>query len=122
MYLKYIRHKRPYGQLQRGTLYRVHFLPNAKGLYQPILLPISDVYETGSVLLSSAGATALLPAPLIYPAGMRCVEGRMRLSLGTSVCRSMLYLIDAHARDEFFTELYATLHEGHDVRIEVAET
>ena len=46
MYLKYIRHKCPWGQLHRGTLYTVHFEPNEKGGYNEHLNIISDVYET----------------------------------------------------------------------------
>ena len=113
MYLKYIRHKRLWGDLQRGTLYAVHFQPNEKGGYNEHLTIICDVYETG--------LGELLPAALIYPVSMRRIEGRYRLRFGIPFRYSSLYLIDFRARDRFFMELYCALHDHEEVRIEVVE-
>ena len=113
MYLKYIRHKRFRGQLQRGTLYAVHFEPNEKGGYNEHLIYISDVYEVAS--------GEQLPLMLIYPASVRRIDGRYRLSFGMPSRCSMLHLIDYHARDRFFRELICALHEHQEVRIEVTE-
>ena len=113
MYLKYIRHKCPWGQLQRGTLYTVHFEPNEKGGYNEHLNIISDVYEICP--------GELLPAALIYPVGMRRIDGRMRLVFGSYFRQSMLYLIEYPARERFFMELSCALHDHEDVRIEIAE-
>ncbi len=46
MYLKYIRHKRQWGELQRGTLYTVHLEPNEKGGYNEHLRLICNVVRT----------------------------------------------------------------------------
>jgi len=113
MYLKYIRHKRLWGDLQRGTLYRVQFQPNVRGRYHEHLIPISDVYETA---LSES-----LPLTLIYPAGMVQKDGRMRLTFGVPFRQSMLYLIDYPAREAFFEELQYALHTHEEIRIEIAE-
>ena len=113
MYLKYIRHKRQWGDLQRGTLYTVHLEPNEKGGYNEHLRLICDVYEICP--------GALLPMTLIYPVGMRRIDGRMRLVFGSVFCQSMLYLIEFGARERFFMELYCALHEHEEVRLEVAE-
>lgn len=111
MYLKYIRHKRVFqkGQVQRGTLYRVHFQPNEKGGYNETRIVISDVYEIGSA-----------PA-LIYPAGVRQKDGRLRVSFGLGMCISSLHLIDCAVRDTFFEELREALAQHEEVRIEVAD-
>jgi hypothetical protein len=114
MYLRYIRHKRLWGDLQRGTLYAVHFQPNEKGGYNQTLTIISDVYEIG--------LGELLPATLIYPVGMRRIDGRDRLSFGIPFRCSMLHLIEYRARDRFFMELSCALHDHEEVRLEVTET
>lgn len=114
MYLKYIRHKRYWGQLQRGTLYAVHFQPNEKGGYNEHLTIICDVYET------CPGES--LPTTLIYPVGMRRIDGRMRLVFGSYFRQSMLYLIEYRARETFFMQLYCALHEHEEVRLEVVES
>ena len=113
MYLKYIRHKRPWGQLQRGTLYAVHFQPNEKGGYNEHRIIISDVYEVAS--------GERLPLTLIYPARVACMDGRMRLMFGVEHRRSMLHLINAHVRDTFFTYVRYALYMHEEVRIEIAE-
>ena len=113
MYLKLIRHKRLWGELQRGTLYAVHFQPNEKGGYNEHLTIICDVYET------CLGET--LPAMLIYPVSMRRIDGRYRLCFGINFRRSMLYLIEYRARDAFFMELYCALHDHEEVRLEVVD-
>lgn len=114
MYLKLIRHKCPWGQLQRSTLYHVHFQPNEKGGYNETLTPISDVYEIAP--------GKLFPPALIYPAGVRKIDGRMRLSYGVDNRRSLVHLIDPTARFAFFTDVRYALQQGEEVRIEVAET
>ena len=113
MYLKYIRHKRLWGDLQRGTLYRVHFQPNEKGGYNEHRTIISDVYELCSY--------EPLPVTLIYPVGMRRIDGRYRLTFGSRFRCSTLHLIEFRARETFFMELYCALHEHEEVRIEVEE-
>ena len=113
MYLKYIRHKRLSWQLQRGTLYAVHFQPNEKGGYNEHLIIICDVYETCP--------EELLPTALVYPVGMSRIYGRMRLVFGSFFRHSMLFLIDFRARDAFFMELHNALHEHEEVRLEVAD-
>lgn len=112
MYLKLIRHNRPFGQLQRGTVYTVHFQPNEKGGYNETLTAISDVYEIATA--------AEFPPALIYQAEVRRVNGHMRLSFGRGGRRSLLHLIDCDARDRFFPELIEALRNHEDVRIEVA--
>ena len=112
MYLKLIRHNRPFGQLQRGTVYTVHFQPNEKGGYNETLTAISDVYEIATA--------AEFPPALIYTPGIRCVNGHMRLALGRGSRKSLLHLIDRAARDRFFPELIEALRNHEDVRIEVA--
>lgn len=112
MYLKLIRHKRPFGQLQRGTLYRVHFQPNVKGRYDAILNPICDVYE---VSLNAC------PPALIYPVGVVRIDGRYRLTFGIDSRCSMLHLIDRNVRDAFITEVRYALFLHEEVRLEVAE-
>ena len=111
MYLKLIRHKTPWGQLHRGTLYTVHFQPNEKGGYNETQTPISDVYEIA--------AGALLPMELIYPVGVRKIDGRLRLSFGAGDRRSLLHLIDPSARFAFFTNVLYALQQGEEVRIEL---
>ena len=69
MYLKFIRHKQPCGQINRGSLYSVHFQPNEKGGYTEHLTHISDAYE-----IAAADQFALA---LIYPAGVTQKNGRM---------------------------------------------
>lgn len=112
MYLKYIRHKLPCGEIRRGTLYSVHFQPNEKGGYNEYLTTISDAYE----IPYGDG----FPLPLIYPAGVVRINGYLRLTLGDSHRRSALHLIDSHAREEFIPQLRALLKQLTDVRIEVA--
>lgn len=114
MYLRYIRHKRLWGELQRGTLYRVHFQPNEMGGYNEHLTLISDVYETCF--------DDVPPLTLIYPVGFRCVNGRMRLVFGSMFRQAMLHLIEFRTRDPFFIELTCALHEHEEVRLEVTET
>ena len=114
MYLKLIRHKRSWGQLQRGSLYAVHFQPNEKGGYNETLTIISDVYEVAS--------GERLPLTLVYPVGMRRIDGRDRLSFGMPFRCSMLHLIEYRARIRFFMELSCALHDHEEVRIEVTET
>ena len=113
MYLKLIRHKRLWGEVQRGTLYAVHFQPNEKGGYNETLTRISDVYEIAS--------NELLPLAFIYSASVVRIDGRLRLRFGIPFRRSMLHLIEFRARDAFFMELYCALHEHEEVRIEVVE-
>ena len=112
MYLKLIRHKSPWGQLQRGTLYTVHFQPNEKGGYNETLTPISDVYEIAS--------GEQLPLALIYPAGVRKIDGRLRLSFGFPNRQSLLHLIDPNARFAFFTDVRYALLQGEEVRISIS--
>ena len=113
MYLKLIRHKRPNGQLHRGTLYRVHFQPNEKGGYNETLTAISDVYEI-------YGGDRL-PAALIYPAGIRKIDGRLRLAFGCDFRQSLLHLMNANTRDAFFTNVRYALQQHEEVRIEIGE-
>lgn len=113
MYLKYIRHKCLWGDLQRGTLYRVHFQPNETGGYNEHRTIICDVYETCP--------GELLPLTLIYPVRMRRIDGRMRLVFGCSFRHSMLHLIEFRAREAFFMELECALHEHEEVRLEVTD-
>ncbi len=113
MYLKYIRHKRMGGDVQRGTLYRVQFHPNVRGRYHQRLIPISDVYELA--------LGERLPLTLIYPAGIVQKDGRMRLTFGLPSRQSMLYLIDYPAREAFFMKLQYALHRHQEVRIEIEE-
>ena len=94
--------------MRRGTLYRVHFQPNEKGGYDEQLTIISDVYERGNA-----------PA-LIYPAGVRQVNGRLRVSFGFGRRTSLLNIIDSAAREGFFAELRSAILQREDVRIEVA--
>lgn len=122
MYLKLIRHRLPWGQWQRGTLYTVHFQPNEKGGYNEHLTLISDVYETAAPMLSSVSThtkSERLPPALIYPVGIRLVNGRQRLSFGRHHHRSMLHMIDMQVRERFFSELRLALLHRTDVRIEV---
>ena len=114
MYLKLIRHKRSWGQLQRGSLYAVHFQPNETGGYNETLTIISDVYEVAS--------GERLPLTLVYPVGMRRIDGRDRLSFGMPFRCSMLHLIDHNVRNAFFIQLRYALYHHEEVRIELAET
>jgi len=109
MYLKFIRHHQLCGNLCRGSLYSVHFQPNEKGGYNEHLTSISDAYEIGSA-----------PA-LIYPAGVRQKNGRLRLSFGLGMRMSSLHLIDHVARDTFFVALREAFAQHEDVRIEVGD-
>ena len=113
MYLKYIRHKRLWGDLQRGTLYTVHLEPNEKGGYNEHRTLISDAYEVDSEVN--------YPPALIYEAEVRRTNGHMRLSFGRGNRRSLLHLIDRDAREQFFAELLDALRHHEDVRIEVAQ-
>lgn len=113
MYLKLIRHKRLWGEVQRGTLYAVHFHPNEKGGYNETLTRISDVYEIAS--------NELLPLAFIYSASVVRIDGRLRLRFGIPFRSSMLHLIDIHVREAFFTNVRAAQHQHDEVRIEIAE-
>ena len=113
MYLKLIRHKRQWGELQRGTLYAVHFQPNEKGGYNETLTRISDVYEIA--------CCEFLPLTFIYPASVVRIDGRLRLCFGIPFRHSVLHLIDVHVRDTFFTNVCYALHTHEEVRIEIAE-
>ena len=113
MYLKYIRHKRQWGDLQRGTLYTVHLEPNEKGGYNEHRTLISDAYEVDSEVN--------YPPALIYEAEVRRTNGHMRLSFGRGNRQSLLHLIDRDAREQFFAELLDALRHHEDVRIEVAQ-
>ncbi len=113
MYLKLIRHKRLWGDLQRGTLYAVHFQPNEKGGYNETLTLISDVYEITS--------REKLPLTLIYPASVVRIDGRLRLCFGIPSRNSLLHLMDMHVRDTFFTNVRYAIHAQEEVRIEIAE-
>ena len=113
MYVKYIRHRQLKGSLQRGKLYRVHFQPNEKGGYNERLHFISGVYEIPP-------ADGLMP-PLIYPAGVRKTDGRMRLVFGCGFRQSMLHLINPDSRDAFFIELRYALSRHEELRIEVTD-
>ena len=110
MYLKYIRHNQPCGDICRGTLYSVHFQPNEKGGYNETLTPISDAYETSS---------CAPPLPLIFPAGIRRVNGHTCLFFGDANRHSLLHLIDCRARGSFFSLLLLALCNHEDVRIEI---
>lgn len=110
--MKYIRHDQPGVRINRGSLYSVHFEPNEKGGYNESLTFISDVYET-----VSAGS---YPPPLIFAAGVRRMNGHMRLSFGIDHRQSVLHLIDCSARERFFSELLRAICNHEEVRIEVA--
>ncbi len=112
MYLKYIRHNHSCGDICRGTLYSVHFQPNEKGGYNETLTPISDAYETSS---------CAPPLPLIFPAGIRRVNGHARLFFGRGNRQSTLHLIDSCARDAFFIRLASALREREETLVEVAD-
>ena len=94
-------------QIRRGRIYRVHFQPNEKGGYNETLTFISDAYEVGSA-----------PA-LIYPAGVRQIGGRLRVSFGIGARQSSLHLIDRVARAGFFEELRGAIKQHEEVRIEI---
>lgn len=113
MYLKFIRHLQPCGELRRGTLYSVHFQPNEKGDYNEHLTPISDAYEI------ARGDS--LPLPLIYPVGVTRINGFLRLTLGDGSCRSALHLIDISVREAFLEVLRHELGQLTEVRIEVVQ-
>ncbi len=113
MYLKFIRHKRPYGKYCRGALHSVHFQPNEKGGYSEHLTHISDAYE----IPYGHG----FPLPLIYLAGLVCIHGNLRLTLGDGERRSALLLIDSNARATFIHELQELIKKRIDTRIEVCE-
>ena len=113
MYLKFVRHNQPYGEIRRGTLYSVHFQPNEKGGYNEHLHFISDAYE----IPYGDG----FPLPLIYPAGVVRINGFLRLTLGAGNRKSALHLIDPDSRTKFLPELLQDIHERRDVRIEVCD-
>lgn len=113
MYLKLIRHKRLWGDLQRGTLYAVHFQPNEKGGYNETLTLISDVYEIASA--------ELLPWTFVYPVSIVRMDGRLRLCFGRPFRQSLLHLIDMHVRDAFIDNLRHAIHAREEVRIEIEE-
>ena len=114
MFLKYIRHNQPSGELCRGTLYSVHFQPNEKGGYNEHLTSISDAYEI------PAGNS--FPLALIYSAEVRRTNGHMRLALGMGDRQSMLHLINRDARERFFADVLNAIHRHEEVRIELSET
>lgn len=111
MYLKYIRHKPPCGELRRGTLYSVHFQPNEKGGYNEYLTTISDAYEIPR--------NESFPVPLIYQADVVRINGYLRLSFGDPNRKSALHLIDIQAREEFIPQLQELIKQRIDTRIEV---
>lgn len=113
MFLKFIRHTQPCGELCRGTLYRVHFQPNEKGGYNEHLTSISDAYELPS---------HEFPTTLIYPLFVRCIDGRVRPMIGMGERQSVLYLINRHARKRFLADLLDAAYRREEVRIEVSET
>ena len=113
MYLKYIRDTFLFGEIHRGKLYSVHFEPNEKGDYNEHLTLISEVYE----IPYGYG----FPFPLIYPAGLVCIHGSLRLTLGDGERRSALLLIDSNARASFIPELQKLIKKRIDMRIEVCE-
>ena len=109
MYLKFVRHNQLGGNVNRGSLYTVHFEPNEKGGYNEHPSLISDAYEIAS------GAD--YPPALIYQAEVRRVNGHMRLSFGRGGRQALLHLIDRDARERFFAELLGALRDHEDVRI-----
>ena len=113
MYLKFLRYNQPSEELRRGKLYSVHFQPNEKGGYNECLTSISDAYE---ILYGDT-----YPLPLIYPAGVRCMNGHMRLSFGLGNRHSVLHLINRDARERFFAHVLCAQRMHEEVRIEVSE-
>ena len=113
MYLKFLRYNQPSGELRRGKLYSVHFQPNEKGGYNECLTTISDAYEIPE------GSTC--PLPLIYPAGVRCINGHMRLVFGLGDRHSVLHLINRDARERLYEEVLDSIRERHDCRIDVVD-
>ena len=113
MYLKFVRNIQPCGEVRRGTLYSVHFQPNEMGDYNEQLTIISEAYE----IPYGHG----FPLPLIYPAGLVCIHGNLRLTLGDGERRSALLLIDSNARTTFIPELQELIKKRIDTRIEVCE-
>ena len=113
MYLKFIRHNQPSGDLHRGTLYSVHFQPNEKGGYNECLTSISDAYEIPE--------DRTCPLPLIYPAGVRCMNGHMRLAFGLGDRHSVLHLINRDARERFFAHVLCAQRKHEEMRIEVCD-
>ena len=113
MYLKFIRHNQPGGELRRGTLYSVHFQPNEKGGYNEHLTFISDAYEIPS--------GEVFPLPLIYSVGLRRTHDHLRLALGIGDRQSLLHLINRAARERLFADVINTIRQRDEVRIELSE-
>ena len=113
MFLKFIRHNQPAGNICRGRIYSVHFEPNEKGGYNETLTPICDAYEIPTA--------AEFPPALIYTPGIRYVNGHMRLTLGGGPRKSLLHLIERDVREYFFPELLRALREQEEVKIEVTQ-
>lgn len=126
MYLKFIRHNQPCGELKRGRLYSVHFRPNEKGGYNEHLTSISDAYEIprdikSAIINHKSSMGGAYPPPLIYTARVRRTNGHLRLALGTGDRQSILHLINRDARERFFADVLDAMHQRDEVRIEVAE-
>ena len=113
MYLKFIRHNQPGGEMRRGSLYSVHFQPNEKGGYNEHLTYISDAYEVAS--------DDIFPLPLVYAAGVRRFDGQLRLALGTGDRHSLLHIINRDARERLFEDVMNAIRQREEVRIEVSE-
>ena len=124
MYLKFVRNIQPCGDVQRGTLYSVHFQPNEMGDYNEQLTIISDAYEIPlsvrqSPITNHQSQMERYPLPLIYQAQVVRINGYLRLTFGDPNRKSALHLIDISARDAFLPELRQDLAMRFDVRIEI---
>lgn len=111
MYLKFVRHIQPCGELRRGTLYSVHFQPNEMGGYNEHLTVISDAYEIPR--------NEAFPLPFIYQAQVVRLNGYLRLAFGTPNQAAALHLIDIQARTTFLSTLHQNLKLHLDIRIEI---
>jgi len=138
MYLKFVRNKHSCGEVQRGTLYSVHFQPNEMGDYNEHLSIISDAYEIPlpvrqspmsnhqspmsnhqSPMSNHQSPMEMYPLPLIYHAEVVLLNGYLRLTFGDPNRKAALHLIDIHAREKFIPSLRAQLHARFDIRIEI---
>lgn len=102
MYLKFVRNIQPCGDVQRGTLYSVHFQPNEMGDYNEQLTIISDAYEIPlsvrqSPITNHQSQMERYPLPLIYQAQVVRINGYLRLTFGDHNRKSALHLIDISA-------------------------
>ena len=120
-----VRYTRPFrwAESERDRAYPAAIRPTETGGYNEHLTIISDVYEIGTLTHATADQPfkMVVPPPLIYSAGVRKIDGRMRVTFGISNRRSLLHLIDMRVRDAFFIDLRYALYQGDDVRIEVTE-